>query len=87
MHCLVCRKEIPINHVQQGNMHLNCAEQELPVLKFWPKVQGNPVVVEFADSGSFISAIIESGVTETWCAEMVIITQLEFRSLKEHQGW
>ena len=33
MKCLACEKEIPMNNVQQGNMHMGCYNEEIKVYK------------------------------------------------------
>ena len=87
MNCKSCHKELPLNSVQQGGMHISCAEEVLKVFKVWPEAHGSPLIYTEKELINVTDLIKDCGTGERWNIEIVEMSRIEFENLPEHVGW
>lgn len=85
--CKWCNEDLALDCVQQGGMHLSCAENEITVLKYRPAKGYDWIcTTNRAELESYIASMDTDDNTtlEIQCVKMSIV---KYDSLRESKGW
>lgn len=85
--CKGCGQQMPMELVQQGGYHIDCANEEITVYAGNPGGCGGPVIVTEKELESFLDEIKSLDVEECFIIEKRKMSRIELDNLPEHQGW
>lgn len=81
--CIACKGDLPTNHVQQGGMHIGCANKEITVYTI--RQHGTRYCVDFNELEVVLDAM--GFDNEEMTIRKRQMTRIEFESLPEFTGF